>query len=657
MKPFYVTILLLLSNLMIAVSQTSDTDSLKKLLAQTDADTTRVLLLSRLAGAYRFSNLDTALILSQQALLLSRKLNFTRGEVRALNLLGSTLQSLGEYPKALEAEFEALRMSKSSHDREAEATSLVYIGSIYIQLNEYQQALFYLQQVLKIDECPQHIAILALSAIGDAYEKMNRLDSASVYQLQAKGMLKELPRGTLQSLVPLRLGRIQVRLGNSASALRYYHDVLDNAHLTGDLLNQGRAQHRIAEIYHQSHQLDSSLMYARLAFINCQQTSQKLWQLYASDLLVKLFQEQNKLDSAYYYLQVSQVIKDSLFSPEKFQRLQLLTSIEQQRQREILQAQADFKNKIRLYASLATVGVFLVLAILLYRNNRQKQKANALLQHQKSEIQNTLTELKATQNQLIQSEKMASLGELTAGIAHEIQNPLNFVNNFSEVNKDLLVEMKDEMKIGNLTEANAIADDVIGNEEKINYHGKRADAIVKGMLQHSRQSSGIKELTDINALADEYLRLAYHGLRAKDKSFNATLKTDYDENVGKINIIPQDIGRVILNLITNAFHAVTEKMKENMDGYVATVMVTTRSIKLPSGGTGVSISVKDNGNGIPENVVDKIFQPFFTTKPTGQGTGLGLSLSYDIVKAHGGQLKVETKTGEGSEFIIQLPAN
>jgi len=276
---------------------------------------------------------------------------------------------------------------------------------------------------------------------------------------------------------------------------------------------------------------------------------------------------------------------------------------------------------------------------------------------QTAEIRTTLDNLKSTQAQLIQSEKMASLGELTAGIAHEIQNPLNFVNNFSEVSNELIDEMKDELSKGNYEDANAIADDVKQNLDKINHHGKRADAIVKGMLQHSRSSSGVKEPTDINALADEYLRLAYHGLRAKDKSFNATMKTDFDQSIGNINIIPQDIGRVILNLITNAFYVVDEKKKSGIENYEPTVTVSTSHSPLLGRGVGgeVKITVKDNGNGIPQKILDKIFQPFFTTKPTGQGTGLGLSLSYDIVKAHGGELKVETKEGEGSTFIIQLP--
>ncbi|MEP6796352.1 MAG: ATP-binding protein [Saprospiraceae bacterium] len=296
------------------------------------------------------------------------------------------------------------------------------------------------------------------------------------------------------------------------------------------------------------------------------------------------------------------------------------------------------------------------------------------LKEEKKRAEDALSVLKSTQAQLIQSEKMASLGELTAGIAHEIQNPLNFVNNFSEVNMELIDELHDELATGNMQLAKEIAGNIKDNEQKIIFHGKRADAIVKGMLMHSRSSSSVKEPTDINALADEYLRLAYHGLRAKDKSFNATMKTDYDESIGLINIVPQDIGRVILNLITNAFYAVSERKKNAIlppgplkgeEAFEPLVSVTTKLILPHLGGKAgegimaeratVEIRVSDNGRGIPQNVLDKIFQPFFTTKPTGQGTGLGLSLSYDIVKAHGGTLKVVTKEGEGSEFIIILP--
>ena len=245
---------------------------------------------------------------------------------------------------------------------------------------------------------------------------------------------------------------------------------------------------------------------------------------------------------------------------------------------------------------------------------------------------------------------MASLGELTAGIAHEIQNPLNFVNNFSDVNEELLAEMKDELSRGKINDAIALANNAIENQKKINHHGKKADAIVKSMLQHSGSSAGVKESANINALAEEYLRLSYHGFAAKDKTFNATLKTDFDESIGNINVIPQDIGRVFFNLINNAFYAVNEKKKQQSQNYEPTVVVSTKK-----NDTKILISVKDNGNGIAQKVVDKIFQPFFTTKPTGQGTGLGLSLSYDIIKTHGGEINVQSKEKYGTEFIIQLP--
>ena len=343
---------------------------------------------------------------------------------------------------------------------------------------------------------------------------------------------------------------------------------------------------------------------------------------------------------------------------------------------------ADFFKENESYFKNAIGITFIWFAALLYSQNRQNKAAErerlrrlredeinraiairkveleelvtertAELTRQKEELETALTELQTTQSQLIQSEKMASLGELTAGIAHEIQNPLNFVNNFSEVSNELLDEMQTEMDQGNTEEVKVIVADLKRNLEKINHHGKRADSIVKGMLLHSRASSGVKEPTDLNVLADEYLRLAYHGLRAKDKSFNAKFESDFDASIGKINVIPQDIGMVILNLLTNAFYVVDEKRKQLGESYQPTVSIVTRKI-----GSEVEIRVIDNGNGIPAKIIDKIFQPFFSTKPTGAGTGLGLSLCYEIVvKGHGGELKVETKEGEGSVFIIHLP--
>ncbi|HKI87681.1 MAG TPA: ATP-binding protein, partial [Draconibacterium sp.] len=306
-----------------------------------------------------------------------------------------------------------------------------------------------------------------------------------------------------------------------------------------------------------------------------------------------------------------------------------------------------------IYALLFIAAVFGFDRIMRRRIvQRERQKTQERELAQAKEIEKAYKELKTTQAQLIQAEKMASLGELTAGIAHEIQNPLNFVNNFSEVNSELIDELEEEVDNGNLEEVKALAKDIKGNEEKIKHHGKRAESIVKGMLQHSRGTSGQKELTDLNALADEFLRLSYHGLRAKDKSFNADFKLEADDQLPRMNVVPQDIGRVLINLINNAFFAVAEKASQRKtDDYKPVVFVSTKKLN-----DQVEIRVVDNGNGIPAKIKEKIFQPFFTTKPAGQGTGLGLSMSYEIItKGHGGELIVETKEGTGTEFKIIIP--
>ncbi len=387
--------------------------------------------------------------------------------------------------------------------------------------------------------------------------------------------------------------------------------------------------------------------------------------------LSSAYKDLKNYERALFYFEEGSKLKDSLFNEKKQQEIGRLESgfdLDKKDQQitllnkdKIIQVSKSQKQQAIRNALIAGLALILILAFVLVRNNRHKQRINVILTEQKKEIEskrdsleNALSHLKATQSQLVQSEKMASLGELTAGIAHEIQNPLNFVNNFSEVSNELIEEIQEERDKAQGTRDEQLQDEILNdikqNLEKINHHGKRADAIVKGMLQHSRSSTGVKEPTDINKLADEYLRLSYHGLRAKDKDFNAAMKTDFDDAIEKINIIPQDIGRVLLNLYNNAFYAVSERRKVEGVGYEPTISVRTKK-----SGNQVSISVSDNGNGIPQKVLDKIFQPFFTTKPTGQGTGLGLSLSYDIIKAHGGEIKVDTKEGEGTKFIIQLP--
>jgi signal transduction histidine kinase len=646
MKRFFFKLLLLFSLFFFsehiaAQNSSEETLTLSK-------DTNEVKRLIDVAGEYRFSKPDSSIIIAEEALSLSRQLNFVSGEGQALITLGEDYRLGGDFPQALEALFHALQLSRAIGDHEMEAGSLNFVGVAYVDLGESRQGLNYLFQAKELNEKLSFTIMncFGLTNIGVAYEQLNILDSALFFHEKAYQVLTsinsaDITRSPLRSLILRHLGNVQYHLGNYDKALSYYREVISN----NDLLNISGAQFSIAEYFlNVKSNPDSSLYYALLAFNNGHRSFQKTNVLTASRILAKLYKQKNRLDSAYYYHEISLEMNDSLFGPEKTHKLQLLAINEQQRQQEIRQERESLKNKIRIYILLAAVGVFLLLAIIFYRNNRQKQRTNKILE-------DTLGNLRSTQSQLIQSEKMASLGELTAGIAHEIQNPLNFVNNFSEVNEELLKELNTEADKGNLEEVKAIAKDITFNSEKINHHGKRADAIVKGMLQHSRSSSGIKEPTDINALTDEYLRLAYHGLRAKDKSFNASIKTDFDNGIGKINIIPQDIGRVILNLINNAFYTVDEKKKLNQNRYEPTVSVSTKKTNGK-----VEIKVSDNGNGIPQKVLDKIFQPFFTTKPTGQGTGLGLSLSYDIIKAHGGELKVETKEGEGAEFIVILPA-
>jgi signal transduction histidine kinase len=494
---------------------------------------------------------------------------------------------------------------------------------------------------------------------GVVYEKLNKLDSAKYYRLRvfnygiASNDLVRIANASLG------LGNIYRKLNNRDSAFYYYRFCISAGNKGGRSVPYNNGMVKLASMHWEDRRIDSATYYAEKAFRQAQDSTNYLPMISSAELLAEIFYEKNQPDSAYKYLRRVVVLKDSLFSSEKVNKIQSLSLNESlrklQEEQSKKEAVQEYKSRIKIYSLAAGLAGLLILIFILYRNNRQRQAAN-------KKIEKAYTDLKATQTQLIQSEKMASLGELTAGIAHEIQNPLNFVNNFSEVSAELADEMEDAVLKSDREEIISIAANIKENLQKINHHGKRADAIVKGMLQHSRASTSQKELTDINKLTDEYLRLSYQGLRAKDQSFNATIQTDFDERIGKINIISQDIGRVLLNLFTNAFYSVTEKKKKfqqdptgfknllGMSDYEPAVVVSTKKEN-----DKVIIKVNDNGNGIPQKVLDKIFQPFFTTKPTGQGTGLGLSMSYDIIKAHGGEIKVETNDGEFAEFIIQLP--
>ena len=530
-------------------------------LAMAKDDTSRIKAQIILCANYRLGNKDSSLYYGEEALKLSRAIHYPAGEIGALSFMSLTLEQMGNYPKSLEMGYSAMKIAKEHHLENLTAPALNAMGEVHIILQDFPKALgFFRNQktIAEKDKNPEGLAY-ALYDLGVVYEQMNQLDSAFFYEQLAIEAFSKTNR--MEPWVYRILGDIEMKSGNHSGALDHYQESLQIALHNNERRALATAFNQLANYYKTIDQPDSVFFYAMKGLEESRLISQKKTILEAATLLTEYYANKDAKEELR-YLKLANTYKDSLFGAGNITAIQVLVSREEEYQKEIEAAKVNYINQLRQYYLIAGIGMLLLIALVLYRNNRQKVKANIALQSQKEEIQDALFQLKATQTQLIQSEKMASLGELTAGIAHEIQNPLNFVNNFSEINKELLIELKDLIAKGNFNEVNLLADDVIQNQEKINHHGKRADAIVKGMLQHSQSSIGLKESADINALADEYLRLAYHGLKAKDKTFNVSMKTDFDQTIGSIIIIPRDIGKVILNLVNNAFYAVSAKAKE-----------------------------------------------------------------------------------------------
>ncbi|MCL6257639.1 ATP-binding protein [Aquiflexum sp. TKW24L] len=646
-----------------------DAERLIQELSQAKTDTARIVLKSRLSEAYRSNNPDTSLILANQALLHARELDFKKGEIMALNVLSVLYREKGDLPYALQLGLQGLKIAEKEQLTDLWVASLIRVGNVYLSVGDFLKALPYFQKADNLikknyDDFPRWVTQYFIAEITIQLDQLDSAEKRLEILEETYGFIPNRLRGDLAS-----------KRGEPNQAIIYFQKSMKEAMAANSIREASTSSNAIAQIFKELDQPDSAIYYAKLGLEFGIELSYTNRILTASSLLAELYAEENPEEAVRYY-QMASAAKDSLYGAQKFQRLQAATMEEQERQTEIEAAAIEYRNNIKQRGLIGGVALFLIVAVVLYRNNRQKQKANTVLQEQKQKVESTLHKLKATQAQLIQSEKMASLGELTAGIAHEIQNPLNFVNNFSEVSTELLDEMNEELDKGDIEEAKFISKDIKQNLEKINYHGKRADAIVKGMLEHSKTGSGVKELTDLNALADEFFRLSYQSFLAKDPNFKVELQTNLDPDLPKISVIPQDIGKVLLNLYSNAFYACAERSRSTVnekakstpkpsrnigtgsqsgEGYKPEVIVKTTATKSPSGDLGVEISVQDNGPGIPESIKDKIFQPFFTTKPTGQGTGLGLSLSYDIVKAHGGEIIVSSNTGEGTEFKIQIP--
>jgi len=606
---------------------------------------------------------DSALIYAQQCLVDSRQNKFAEGEGLSTLTIAKVFINIGNYSKALETALQSLSILERLKIQSEIAINLYFIGEIFNLQGDYRESLTYDIRAESITETinEKQTRIKILSNTGYAYEKLKQLDSALLYARQSYDLCdSEKDKFVIGGSANL-VGEVYLESGLVGPAMDYYRKSILYSSRIKDNLNISNACLGIAKIFKKESSPDSCLFYCKQALGFANSGGFMLQVLNACNFLADFYKEKKEFDSAFVYQQLSIAAKDSIFSLQKIMQFQNISFSEQMRQQELKDAEIRYRNRISIYILFAAVAAILIVAIILWRNNRQKQRANNLLNKQKAEIEfqkakteNTLEVLQSTQAQLVHAEKMASLGELTAGIAHEIQNPLNFVNNFSELNKELINELVLEAEKGNIDEIKLIAGDIRENEQKINHHGKRADSIVKGMLQHSRKSNGQKEFTDINALTDEFLRLSYHGVKSSMPS-PIVLLTAYDETAGKIKIIPQDIGRVFLNLYNNAFYAVAEKKRASLASDAGGVYEPTVSVTTKKTTDRVIITIRDNGIGIPQRLIDKIFQPFFTTKPTGQGTGLGLSLSYDIIKTHGGEIKVASKQGEYSEFTVQLP--
>ena len=646
--------LLLVSIALAQREELKDTARFKDALSKAKQDTTRVLLMAELAEAYRSALPDSALFYGQQALSLARLIKFPKGEVVGLLSISVVQRELGNHSTALDAGLRALLIARTNNALHEIPICLVRIGNVYLFSKNYREALkYYLwaDEALKLapDNFFQEVIWLFMSG---SYVELNILDSALQFeQLAYPGIARF---DILSPLYYRTLGRIQAKSGNSQLALESYRQGIQHALAKGDLRTASTIFISASTIYKKLGLIDSAISYARQGLNYGQNLAFKNQIMDAGALLADLY-EQRDINQSLYYYKMASAAKDSMYSAGKMHAMQSVILNEQERQRESEATKTAYQNKVKQLALLGGLVVFLIIASILYRNIVYKQKANTLLKRQKQEIEDTLTELRSTQAQLIQSEKMASLGELTAGIAHEIQNPLNFVNNFSEVNGELIEELKVERAKGNGERDELLEDklltDLAQNLEKINQHGKRADAIVKSMMQHSNASTGQKELVNMNSLAEEYLRLSFHGMRARDKDFHCEIRHDFDQGIEKIRIVPPDMGRVFLNLFNNAFYSLNEK-KKKLDGeYEPELTVSTKRMT-----NKVEIRIRDNGLGIPQKNIDKIFQPFYTTKPTGQGTGLGLSLSYDIItKEHGGTMQVESMENEFAEFVIILP--
>ena len=617
------------------------TDSLRRTLPWEESDSIRTWILIELCNNYKHIRYDSATYYAREAIKLAQTIGLHDAEALAALYYALSEIAIGNYTKALQLSLATLRIAEENELEYYKAQGKHFLGIVYLGSGQVGYAFTPLRESLAYFQKIQDESFSAMTEahLAIAYSRIGKIDSTLYFTERA---------ASRESLAPWAykpvhnyLGKAYSYLDSTNQALNYFrmakNDFSVEAHFDFE------SSMALAALFLKNNQLDSSLFYGRRALQIGVSTNFYAELIESYEFLSSLHSKTDPV-RALEFNQLASSYRDSLVQMERSMAIDEYLTLEANRKQETLENEIEAsKNRLKMNTLIGSSFTLLVVVLLLYRSRKAKQKSNEA-------IHSAYNQLQSTQTQLIHSEKMASLGELTAGIAHEIQNPLNFVNNFSEVNKELVEELIGELKKGNIKEAEDIGTDIIDNEEKVSHHGKRAEQIVKSMLQHSRTSEGQKEPTDINDLCDEYMRLAYHGFRAKDPSFQADFQLDLDPNLPQIEVIPQDIGRVLLNIINNAFQAVAE-----VENAQVKIKTGANSPSLERGSGGVKIEISDNGPGIPEEIKEKIFQPFFTTKPTGQGTGLGLSMSYDIVtKGHGGTIEVESENGKGTTFTIKL---
>ncbi|MCH6235782.1 tetratricopeptide repeat protein [Cognataquiflexum rubidum] len=586
-----------------------------------------------------------------------------------LNNIGLVYFNLGNYAEALGNFFEAIKGAEQTGNLNVEAAALNNIAMIYFEQGKLEEAKTKYQEMLVIYQKMgnQGRMILAYNNLGDVELKQNKPLEALDHLKVGHASALALQSPEFIEMTARTLADIYVALDSTDKAENLYRQSIAIAKEKGYGVPYSHSLVGLAELYYGKGNYQEARLYANEGLEQANKMKQAMQQRNAHELLAKINERQGDFEEALANYKLFKQYNDSI-NNARGQRLAATLEAEYEFSKKTLEFEkASLRQWWLVFSAFIGLFTFLIILFIVYRNRNKLNKAFLVLKEKNVEIEsknekleNALDQLRSTQLQLIQSEKMASLGELTAGIAHEIQNPLNFVNNFSEVSKDMIAEIEEERaksdEVRDESLVSEILGDVLQNLERIHQHGKRADAIVKGMLEHSRTGKGEKILTDINALTSECLRLSYHGFLAKDKNFKVDFRTELDPGLPKANVVPQDLSRVFINIINNAFQAfsnsefIPDRDRDHNSELKPLVKVSTMK-----NGDNLEIRVSDNGPGIPDAIKDKIFQPFFTTKPTGQGTGLGLSLSYDIVKAHGGELKVNSIFGEGTEFLINLP--